>query len=105
VGGPAVLRGQLTHLIEVAGRPGVTLRVVPFNRGAQPGTFGPYILMDFPDPEAEGPVLLHDGAFDDMIREKPEAISSYRAAFDQLCDVALDPVATVRFLAGIRDEL
>lgn len=102
VGGPAVLRAQLTRLIEVAGWPGVTLRVVPFNRGAQPGAIGPYIIMEF---EAEAPVLLTEGAFDHMIREKPEAISTYRAAFDQLCDVALDPDETVRFLAEVRAEL
>jgi transcriptional regulator with XRE-family HTH domain len=105
VGGPAVLRGQLAHLIELAPLPNVALHVIPFERGAHPGTFGPYIIMDFPDPDVEAPVLLHDGAFDDMIREKPEAISTYRRSFDLIRAVALDPAETVDFLAAIRDSL
>ncbi|MEV1019424.1 helix-turn-helix transcriptional regulator [Streptomyces sp. NPDC050264] len=47
-GGPAVLRGQLDHLIDVARLPHVTLQIAEFASGPHPGTFGPFTLFRFP---------------------------------------------------------
>ncbi|AGM03122.1 Scr1 family TA system antitoxin-like transcriptional regulator [Amycolatopsis keratiniphila] len=45
VGGPRVMTNQLQHLIEVAERPTVELRVIPFAAGAYPG--GDYVRLEF----------------------------------------------------------
>ena len=50
-GGPAVMRAQLRHLIEVAEMPQVTLQVVPFARGGHAGASG-----SFADPALRGAV-------------------------------------------------
>lgn len=50
VGGPDVMRTQLTHLIKIASEPNVTLRIIPFRVGAHAGMPSSFILLDFSDP-------------------------------------------------------
>ncbi|GLZ06287.1 transcriptional regulator [Actinomadura sp. NBRC 104412] len=40
VGGPEVMRAQLQHLYEMSERPNISLRVLPFKAGANPGVDG-----------------------------------------------------------------
>ena len=47
VGGPAVMRAQLRHLIEVAELPHVTLQVVPFASGGHAGASGSFTVLRF----------------------------------------------------------
>ena len=47
VGGPAVMRAQFQHLIEVAELPHVTLQVVPFARGVHAGESGSFTVLRF----------------------------------------------------------
>jgi len=106
VGGDDVMRDQLGRLAEIAGQPRVTVRVIPFTRGAHSGTFGPYVIMDFPDPEAEPPVLFLEGALDDeLVREKPHVVEKYREAFQRLTDAALDPVETIEIIRRAAAEI
>lgn len=101
VGGAGTTRDQLVRLAEIAELPHVTIRVVPFAHGAHPGTFGPYVIMDFPDPSVEQAVLFLEGALDDeLVREKPDVVEQYRESFRRLADAALDPADT---LAMIRE--
>ncbi|WP_233594692.1 Scr1 family TA system antitoxin-like transcriptional regulator [Amycolatopsis sp. WAC 04169] len=45
VGGPRAMTHQLRHLVSIAERPTVELRVIPFAAGAYPG--GDYVLLEF----------------------------------------------------------
>lgn len=102
VGGAEVMRQQLGHLTELAYRPYVRLQVVPFASGAHAGTFGPYVLMDFPDPATEPPVLFHEGALEDeMVREKPGVVETYRRSFKHLCAAALEPAPSLEFIRRV----
>src|SRR5262245_49961236 len=47
IGGPSVLRGQLKHLLEAGQRPNVTIQVVPFAGGANPGMIGSFTIVRF----------------------------------------------------------
>jgi transcriptional regulator with XRE-family HTH domain len=106
VGGAQVLSRQLLHLTQLAQRPHVTVRLVTFASGAHTGTYGPYILMDFADPEVNKPLLFSEGAFDDsLVRERPEVIANYRKSFERLSEVALDPDASVAFIRKAIDDL
>jgi transcriptional regulator with XRE-family HTH domain len=106
VGGSQVLRQQLEHLTEIAHRPYVRLRVVPFASGAHAGTFGPYVLMDFPDPVTDPPVLFHEGALEDeMVREKPGVVETYRRSFAHLRSTALEPAPSLEFIRRAMDDL
>ncbi|MFC4910018.1 helix-turn-helix domain-containing protein [Actinomadura gamaensis] len=47
VGGAAVMKPQLEHLLELADTPNVSIRVVPFSAGAYPGSDGPLHIISF----------------------------------------------------------
>lgn len=105
VGDTQVMREQLLHLVGLANDPQVTIQVIPFAHGIHVGTSGPYIIIDFPDPEAV-PVLYLEGAFDDeTVKEKPEAIETYRRSFRQLQASALDPAQSIEFIRQVAEGL
>lgn len=49
VGGPAVMRNQLQHLVETSASHCVHLHVVPAAAGAYPGLSGPFVIATLPD--------------------------------------------------------
>lgn len=104
VGGHAVMREQMLHLIDVGSEPHVTIQVIPFTHGMHIGTFGPYIIIDFPDPDAV-PVLYLEGAFggDEVVKEKPEVIELYRKSFEKLQTSALSPEESLDFIKTVAD--
>jgi len=106
VGGDDIMREQLGRLVELAGLPHVTIRVIPFSHGAHSGTFGPYVIVDFPDPAAEPPVLFLEGALDDeLVREKPHVVAKYREAFRRLALAALEPDETLALIRRAAAEI
>jgi transcriptional regulator with XRE-family HTH domain len=106
VGDDAIMRDQLGRLAELAALPHVTILVIPFSHGAHSGTFGPYVIMDFPDPVAEPPVLFLEGALDDeLVREKPHVVAKYREAFRRLTVTALDADETIGIIRRAAAEI
>jgi len=69
VGDPDVTRRQLNHLREVASRPEITIRVVPFSQGIYPGLRVPYVLFEFPLPEDEDILYIENPQGEMIIRE------------------------------------
>lgn len=81
VGSVQVMQEQLSHLVNMASRPNISIYVLPFSAGAHPSTEGSYVIMDFLDPRdasiayLETPVTSmyleegHEvGTFEDMFR-------------------------------------
>jgi Domain of unknown function (DUF5753) len=60
VGGPAVAAEQLGHLLTLADRDNVTIRVLPFGTGAHPALHGPFTRLEFPIERDPGVVYLED---------------------------------------------
>jgi transcriptional regulator with XRE-family HTH domain len=90
VGGPEIMREQMTHLREMASHPSVTIQVIPFAAGAHPGMPGSFVLLTFP--EVEGPEIIYsDSLAGDLFLDEPSAIRRYVSMFDTLCAVALSP--------------
>jgi transcriptional regulator with XRE-family HTH domain len=94
VGGPAIMRRQLNRLKELANRPTITIRIVPFSVGWYPRPQSPYVLFEFTDPENEDVLSLENPLGDIVIREAspedPEAANpvSYLEVFFQLEQIA-----------------
>jgi transcriptional regulator with XRE-family HTH domain len=100
VGGAAVMRGQLQRLLEDAGRPGVTVQVLPIGVGAHAGMDGPFTIFGFPAP-AEPDIVALDSAADALYLESPEDLRRYRRVFEQLLPAALPPEESTAFIAGL----
>lgn len=103
IGGRAVLRGQLTHLLEASQMPGVTVQVLPFAAGAHPGMVGSFTIITFPD-EDDPDVVYVEGVTGDIFAESEDA-RWYNLVFQHLLANALSPAATRRRIARAIEEL
>jgi uncharacterized protein DUF5753 len=101
VGGPAVMRDQLTHLVSLSGLPNVTIRVVPFAAGLHPGTRGSFKVIEFGEPG--GGVAFIEGLHGDVITDEPGEVRSYLETFERIARSALgsaDSAVLLREAAG-----
>lgn len=97
VGGPEVMRTQLTHLIDCAVRDSVTLYVLPDDLGYHEGLTGAFTVLDFPDAE-DPPVLYVPYVTGARLIDKPAKVTEVREMFGRLCSVALSAADSVAFL-------
>ncbi|MFR9732225.1 helix-turn-helix domain-containing protein [Saccharopolyspora sp. MS10] len=99
VGGPAVLADQLRWLRELAARPGITLRVLPFSAGAL-ATDESFELLSFslglPDV-----VVRPAGAGVEMIEERG-TVAAYSELLERMRASALPPEESARRIAAGR---
>jgi transcriptional regulator with XRE-family HTH domain len=101
VGGEGVMRRQVKHLVEMAGRKNVTLEVVPFSVGAHPGMLGPFVIFEFPDAEADDVLYLETSRGELIIRDEPDEIASHQERLDVLRKLSSGPKGSVAFLEGL----
>jgi Domain of unknown function (DUF5753)/Helix-turn-helix domain len=102
-GGPAVMRGQLTHLIEAASQPNVTLQVLPFTAGPHPAMYGMFSLLRFPAQELPD-VVYGENMTSAFYLDKPPDVASYAQALDRLCAQAAPAAKTMKILRDSRKE-
>lgn len=94
VGGPDVMAGQLKHLIEMASRPTVVIRVIPATVGVHDGLPGAgFITADFGD--GTPPVAYQDTAVQGQVIEDAEDITVLSATWDRLAAEALPRSASL----------
>ncbi|HEV8650269.1 MAG TPA: helix-turn-helix transcriptional regulator [Actinomycetes bacterium] len=100
VGGPTIMVEQFRHLVGMAGRPKVTIQVLPFTVGAHTGVDGPFTILGFSTPT--DPDVVHlEHTMGDLYLERPEEITRYALAFRGLRDAALRPDASAAFLTDL----
>ncbi|GAA1028575.1 helix-turn-helix transcriptional regulator [Virgisporangium ochraceum] len=88
---PSVAAEQVAHMRELAARPAVSVRVVPFARGPYRGSSTPFILLGFPDP-GDGDLLFRENGTDSVAtRGDPRRTTRFAELFDEL-DAAAVPV-------------
>jgi hypothetical protein len=103
VGGPTVMCGQLTRLVEITELPHVALRVLPFDAGAHPGVDGSFTVLEFTDPSNPRIVYLDrltNSEYLDGLRD----VAAYRHAHDQLRAAALSPSESRQMISGLSRE-
>jgi transcriptional regulator with XRE-family HTH domain len=97
VGGPAVMRAQLRHLVEAAEMPHVTFQVVPFGLGAHAGAGGSFTVLRFAE-QALPDVVYIEQLTSAIYLEQRSDVEHYLEVMDQLSGDALDPAATIRLM-------
>jgi hypothetical protein len=103
IGGPDVMRGQIEHLIEMAGQPRITIQVLPFSAGWHPAMYGMFNIYRFPD-DAMPDVVYSEGLTSAYYLNKPEETAKYSEALDQMTAQAATPDHSVTVLRQILKE-
>jgi len=103
VGGPAVMRAQFQHLIEVADFPHVTLQVVPFARGGHVGESGSFTVLRFQERDLPDVVYIEQltGA---IYLDQRSDVERYLGVVDELSSEALTPAGTTHFIEQVARE-
>jgi transcriptional regulator with XRE-family HTH domain len=97
-GGPGVMRRQVQHLLTMAERPNVEMRVVPMGAGAHVGLRGPFVMLEF----VEEPTLVFvENQNLGLFLEDEADILAYRLALTNILRVALASDATADLIASI----
>jgi Domain of unknown function (DUF5753) len=103
IGGPATMRAQIRHLLEVAALPGITVQVLPFSAGGHAATGGPITLLRFPQQDLSDVVYLEQLA-SAVYPGKPAEIQHYWNVLNQVATDAEPPAATTGILRRILEE-
>jgi transcriptional regulator with XRE-family HTH domain len=104
VGGPAVMREQLSHLLEAANWPNVTLQLLPYDIGAHPGMSGSFVYMKFADP-ADPDLVYVDTLTGELFLETDQDLHEYSSMFDHLRASGLSPAKTKSMIITVREGL
>ncbi|WP_263106207.1 helix-turn-helix domain-containing protein [Kitasatospora sp. DSM 101779] len=100
VGGPAVMRAQVQHLIDMADRPNVTIQVMPFRFGAHAGESGAFSILRFPEQDLADVVYLEQ-LTSALYLDKRDDVDAYIQVMERLCVDSLTPDQTVDLLTSI----
>ncbi|MCK1815534.1 helix-turn-helix transcriptional regulator [Streptomyces sp. XM4011] len=101
VGGNAVMRGQLDHLLDLASGPRVDVQVLPFTAGAAAAHTLSFTLLGFANSE---PVLWTDDAAGGKLHQKASTVAFQQATYDRLRAHALSPDASLAVIRTVRME-
>ncbi|MGQ0778360.1 MAG: helix-turn-helix domain-containing protein [Pseudonocardiales bacterium] len=102
VGGPAVMFEQLQHLLRIAMRPYLTLRVVPTTVGAHAAIHGAFRLMEFAEFR---PMVYLESETSCLFLELPDEIAAYQRILGLLSDTALSVEQSIELIATAATEL
>jgi transcriptional regulator with XRE-family HTH domain len=103
VGCAAVMRAQLTQLIEAEAWPRITLQVLPTGIGAHPAMFGMFHLLRFSAPELPD-IVYGENLTSAFYLDKPSEVVAYVQVIDRLCALAAPADMTQAILSDIRKQ-
>jgi transcriptional regulator with XRE-family HTH domain len=103
VGGPAVMRAQFRHLIEVAELPHVTIQVVPFASGGHPGESGSFTVLRFEERDLPDVVYLEQ-LTNAIYLEQRSDVEHYLEVVNEISIEALTPERTTGFIQQVARE-
>ena len=100
---PALLKGQLEHLLVMGDRTNVTIQLMPFNASFYPGLQGPFVLMGFAPPNPDV-VWVDNGPYSVFIESSAD-VERYTKVFDHLRARAFGPPETRSRIYHMIEEL
>jgi transcriptional regulator with XRE-family HTH domain len=101
IGGAQTMAGQLEHLLDMAKRPGIGIRVMPLEREHAGLATGPFCLLDFPPrgPLIEPSIVYVDGHLGFFWSDKAADVELHRTAGRNLWEAALSEQESADFIA------
>jgi hypothetical protein len=104
VGGPAIMRDQLLHLLDMSELRNVTIQVIRADAGAHPGMGTPFVILSFPD-RADPQITFLDYLTGALYLEKPEEVDQYNLAFNHLVAAAISPHRSLDLIRATAKQL
>jgi transcriptional regulator with XRE-family HTH domain len=96
VGGAEVMRAQLGHLVASAANPRISVQLMPWSAGENPGLLGPFVVASFEN----GPDAAYlDNALNGQVTERRKDVARMALLYDTLRAEALSPGASVDLIA------
>lgn len=92
IGGPVVLKEQLSYLHYMAQLPNIDVQVLPADTGSHAGPCAPFTILSFPDP-LDLPIVYIDTASNGLFLEEPDEVEAHSATFG---DVQGSAMSTAR---------
>jgi hypothetical protein len=92
---------QIRHLIEMAGRPHISIRIFRFSSGPVPGMQAPFVIIQFRDPADPDALFLESPRGDTLVVSDHDEVRRYRHAFEELQQASLSAPESVKFLDGL----
>ena len=102
---PAIMPSQLRHIVRQAEEDDrVTVRVIPFSKGAHAGLSGPFTLLEF---EGGLPDVLYLDTGKEAINmlTSDDRVSEYADSFESLLEVALPAGESLEFIRAAAEEM
>jgi len=104
VGGPAVMRDQLTKILQFSDEAKVIVQVIPFSAGAHASVDSNFTFFEFGDSALSD--LIHiEGLTGNLYVERPAAKDRYRESLDYLRGASLSVRDSMSLVSNLRDAL
>ena len=103
IGGSAVMRNQLEHLIQASRWTNVTMQILAFEAGAHAGLVGPFSILEFPE-RSDSDVAYTESVGGMIYLEKDREVRACAEAFDRMRAAALSPAASVELIQRVARE-
>jgi transcriptional regulator with XRE-family HTH domain len=101
---PQVMRAQIDRLLEAAELPHVTLQIAEFSSGHHPGTYGPFVIFRFAEPELPDMVFSEYLTGAVYLDARPE-VATHLEVMDRMAAQAATAQSTKEILKDVRKEL
>jgi transcriptional regulator with XRE-family HTH domain len=95
-GSKAIMHAQLKHLVKMAKRPNITVRVLPFDTPRRVGV--PSSISLFRLAQQHISTVYLEDVFGATYLKEPEEYTQYSSVYARLRDAALEPEASRRFI-------
>ncbi|ONI69196.1 transcriptional regulator [Kribbella sp. ALI-6-A] len=104
IGGPEVLRAQLTALLEAIERPNITLQIIPTASTGHAASGGAFSVLRFPEADLPDVVYL-EHLTSALYLDKRDDVDSYTKLLDTLASTIPPPQDTAEHLKALRRQL
>lgn len=98
IGGPSVMKRQLSHLLRAATRPNISIQILAFSVGANEALQGPFSHLEFPDGSDPDVLFLENARGGPSFIDDPEVTVPFQETFIRLEDLAAPPGALSEFV-------
>ncbi|HEV7974546.1 helix-turn-helix transcriptional regulator [Amycolatopsis sp.] len=101
VGGPEVMVSQVRRIMDLANRPHVEIRILPFSAGTHTGLDGTYVILEFFKART---IVYLEHKRSSLFLDEANEVAPFHEATDTLIHTALGPGDSLNFLGSVADD-